>query len=78
MMPSSKKPEMDAKTEHERTEALLKLLSLGNTEIAQREFHNMEDVFSELDKHIAEDEARPDNTIAWETIKKAAQARWQR
>ncbi len=36
----------------------------------------MEDVFSELDNRITEDKAMPDDTIAWETIKKEAQARW--
>lgn len=77
MTPDSKKPEMVAK-EHERTEALLKLLSLGNKEIEKGKFRNAEDVFSKLDERIAEDEARPDDTIAWETINKEAQARWQR
>lgn len=33
---------------------------------------------AELDRRLAEDEAAPDNTIAWETIKAEAQARWQR
>ena len=76
MTPDSKKPEMDAK-EHEQTEALLRLLLLGNKEIEKGNFRDAEDVFSELDKRIAEDEARPDDTIAWETIKAEALERWR-
>lgn len=33
---------------------------------------------AELDRRIAEDDAKPDDTVAWETIKAEAQARWQR
>jgi putative addiction module component (TIGR02574 family) len=33
---------------------------------------------AELDSRLAEDDATPDNTVAWETIKTGAQARWQR
>ncbi|MBU1424334.1 MAG: hypothetical protein KKH12_15145 [Gammaproteobacteria bacterium] len=77
MTPDSKKPKRDAK-EQEQTEALLRLLLLGNKEIEKGKFRDAEDVFSELDKRIAKDEARPDDTIAWETIKNEAQARWQR
>lgn len=33
---------------------------------------------AELDRRLAEDEASPDDTVAWETIKTEAQARWQR
>ena len=33
---------------------------------------------SELDRRLAEDDANPDDTISWETIKAEAQARWQR
>lgn len=33
---------------------------------------------AELDRRLAEDEASPHDTIAWETIKTEAQARWQR
>jgi putative addiction module component (TIGR02574 family) len=33
---------------------------------------------SELDRRLAEDDASPDDTISWETIKAEAQARWQR
>ncbi len=33
---------------------------------------------SELDRRLAEDDANPDDTIAWETIKTEAQALWQR
>jgi putative addiction module component (TIGR02574 family) len=32
----------------------------------------------ELDRRLAEDDAAPDDTVAWETIKTEAQARWQR
>lgn len=32
---------------------------------------------SELDHRLAEDGADPDDTIAWETIKAEALARWQ-
>ncbi len=32
----------------------------------------------ELDRRLAEDDARPDDTIAWETIKTESQTRWQR
>jgi hypothetical protein len=77
MTPDSKKPERNVK-EHEQTEALLRLLLLGNKEIEKGKFRDAEDVFSELDKRIAEDEARPDDTIAWEAIKAEAQARWKR
>lgn len=74
------KPGMDVTShkEHERTHALLKILSLGNKEIEQGKFRNVEDVFAELDKRIAEDEATPDDTVEWETIKAEAQARWLR
>lgn len=33
---------------------------------------------AELDRRLAEDDANPDDTISWETIKAEAQARWQR
>ncbi|MDP2143251.1 MAG: addiction module protein [Gallionella sp.] len=33
---------------------------------------------AELDRRLAEDEASPHDTIAWETIKAEAQSRWQR
>lgn len=33
---------------------------------------------AELDRRLAEDDATPDDTVAWETIKTEAQARWQR
>lgn len=33
---------------------------------------------AELDRRLDEDDAAPDNTIAWETIKSEAAKRWQR
>ncbi len=33
---------------------------------------------AELDLRLAEDDAAPNDTIAWETIKAESQARWQR
>ena len=33
---------------------------------------------AELDRRLAEDDAMPDDTVAWETIKAEAQSRWQR
>jgi putative addiction module component (TIGR02574 family) len=33
---------------------------------------------TELDRRLAEDDATPDDTVAWETIKAEAQTRWQR
>jgi putative addiction module component (TIGR02574 family) len=33
---------------------------------------------AELDRRLAEDDATPNDTVAWETIKAEAQARWQR
>lgn len=33
---------------------------------------------AELDRRLAEDEASPGDTVAWETIKAESQARWQR
>jgi putative addiction module component (TIGR02574 family) len=33
---------------------------------------------AELDRRLAEDDASPDDTVAWETIKTEAQTRWQR
>ena len=33
---------------------------------------------SELDIRLAEDDATPNDTVAWETIKAEARARWQR
>ncbi len=33
---------------------------------------------TELDRRLAEDDATPNNTVAWETVKAEAQARWQR
>lgn len=33
---------------------------------------------AELDRRLAEDEANPNDTVAWETIKAEAQSRWQR
>lgn len=43
---------MDVKSyeEQEETLALLKILALGNREIEQGKFRNVEDVFAELDK----------------------------
>ena len=32
----------------------------------------------ELERRLAEDDATPDDTVAWETIKAEAQSRWQR
>lgn len=34
-------------------------------------------VASELDKRITEDEANPDDVIAWDAVKAEALARWQ-
>lgn len=31
-----------------------------------------------LDRRLAEDDATPNDTVSWETIKAEAQARWQR
>lgn len=33
---------------------------------------------TELDRRLAEDDTTPNDTVAWETIKAEAQARWQR
>jgi len=33
---------------------------------------------AELDRRLAEDDATPNDTVSWETIKAEAQARWQR
>jgi putative addiction module component (TIGR02574 family) len=33
---------------------------------------------AELDRRLAEDDAHPDDVIAWESIKAEAKARWQR
>ncbi|MDD2701568.1 MAG: addiction module protein [Sideroxydans sp.] len=33
---------------------------------------------AELDRRLAEDDANPEDTVSWETIKAEAQARWQR
>jgi putative addiction module component (TIGR02574 family) len=33
---------------------------------------------AELDRRLAEDDATPSDTVAWETIKAEAQTRWQR
>lgn len=33
---------------------------------------------AELDCRLAEDDATPSDTVAWETIKAEAQTRWQR
>ena len=33
---------------------------------------------TELDRRLAEDDASPNDTVAWETIKAEAQTRWQR
>ncbi|MFZ3017304.1 MAG: addiction module protein [Gallionella sp.] len=33
---------------------------------------------AELDRRLAEDNASPNDTVAWKTIKAEAQARWQR
>jgi len=33
---------------------------------------------TELDRRLADDDARPGETVDWETIKAAAQTRWQR
>lgn len=33
---------------------------------------------AELDRRLTEDDANPDDTISWETIKTEAQSRWQR
>jgi len=33
---------------------------------------------AELDRRLAEDDTAPNDTVAWETIKAEAQARWQR
>lgn len=34
-------------------------------------------LFSELELRLAEDDAAPDDTIAWTDIRTEAQARWQ-
>jgi len=33
---------------------------------------------AELDRRLADDDATPDNTVSWETIKSEAAKRWQR
>jgi len=33
---------------------------------------------AELDRRLAEDDAMPDDTVTWETIKAESQARWRR
>jgi putative addiction module component (TIGR02574 family) len=33
---------------------------------------------AELDRRLSEDDATPNDTVAWETIKAEAQTRWQR
>jgi len=33
---------------------------------------------TELDRRLAEDDATPNDTVSWETIKTEAQSRWQR
>lgn len=33
---------------------------------------------TELDRRLAEDDATPNDTVTWETIKAEAQTRWQR
>lgn len=33
---------------------------------------------AELDRRLDEDDATPDNTVSWETIKSEAAKRWQR
>lgn len=33
---------------------------------------------AELDRRLEEDDATPDNTVSWETIKSEAAKRWQR
>lgn len=33
---------------------------------------------AELDRRLNEDDATPDNTVSWETIKSEAAKRWQR
>ena len=33
---------------------------------------------TELDRRLTEDDATPNDTVAWETIKAEAQVRWQR
>jgi len=33
---------------------------------------------AELDRRLDEDDAEPDNTISWESIKTEAAKRWQR
>ena len=33
---------------------------------------------AELDRRLAEDDATPNDTVSWGTIKAEAQARWQR
>jgi len=45
---------MDVKSyeEQEETMALLKILALGNREIEQGQFQDMEDVFEELDRAV--------------------------
>lgn len=33
---------------------------------------------AEIDRRLAEDEAAPDDTISWNTIKSESQARWKK
>lgn len=80
MMAESTEPKMDviSPEEREQTIALQRLLALGNTEIEQGKFRDAYEVFAELDKRIAEDDATPHDTVTWKRIHEDALARWQK
>lgn len=38
--------------------------------------HNADNLIAELDRRLAEDDAKPDDIVGWETIRAEAQARY--
>lgn len=45
-------------------------------DIEHGSYRNTENLFVELDRRLAEDDANPNDTVNWETIRIEAQARW--
>jgi putative addiction module component (TIGR02574 family) len=45
-------------------------------DIEHGSYRYAENLIAELDRRLAEDDANPNDTVSWETIRTEAQARW--
>jgi putative addiction module component (TIGR02574 family) len=46
-------------------------------DIEHGSYRYAENLIAELDRRLAEDDANPNDTVSWESIRTEAQARWK-